>query len=208
MGHKKVPDHRLKRLTVWRHMRRVDRWHNNAGRRLPGGVTAVAAHDAKDRGPDFFCGLNRIDEVGTDIFFQVATPDGEDQQGIFCVEAAAFEPFGKNRGPAFIVGARGELGHIIRRRIGLEAADFAKIVHGMAGIARAAPDAENEQPSATLTNGGQFAGAFLNRCFVELRRNLLDFRQKLFGKAHGDWIVARIPVPPSLEVNPFRKNVR
>ena len=57
----------------------------------------------------------------------------------------------------------------------------------MAGVGRAAADAEDEQPSAAFAHAGQFVGAFFNRVGVQLRRDLLDLGQKLFCKAHGDF---------------------
>ena len=57
----------------------------------------------------------------------------------------------------------------------------------MAGIARAAADAKNEKTPAAFADGGQFAGALFNGGLVELRRDLLDFGQKFFCKAHDDF---------------------
>ena len=54
----------------------------------------------------------------------------------------------------------------------------------MAGVARAAADTEDEQAAAAFADGGKFVRAFFNGGFVELRRDLLDFGEKLFGKAH------------------------
>ena len=54
----------------------------------------------------------------------------------------------------------------------------------MTGIARAAANAEDEQPSTALADGSEFVRTFFNRVRVELRGDLLDFRQKFFCKAH------------------------
>ena len=56
----------------------------------------------------------------------------------------------------------------------------------MAGVAGAAADAEDEQPSAAFAHAGEFIGAFFNGVGVQLRGDLLDFVEKLFGKAHGN----------------------
>jgi hypothetical protein len=55
----------------------------------------------------------------------------------------------------------------------------------MAGIARAAADAENEQPPAAFAHAREFIGAFFNGVGVQLGGDLLDFVEELFGKTHG-----------------------
>jgi len=55
----------------------------------------------------------------------------------------------------------------------------------VAGVAGAAADAEDEQATAALADGGEFFGAFFDGGLIELRRDLLDLGKKLFGKAHG-----------------------
>ena len=184
MRHKKMPDDGLKRLAVRRDVRRVHRRHDDAGSSLLRSVTTVATDNADHRCADRIGDLNRADEIRADIFFEVAAADREDEQAVLRIDTTALEPLGKNRRPAFIVRARGEFGNIVRRRVSLEAADFAEIIHGMTSIACAAADAEDEQTSAAITDGREFVGAFFNGRFVELRRDLLDLGEELFRKAH------------------------
>ncbi len=55
----------------------------------------------------------------------------------------------------------------------------------MAGVGRAAADAEDEEPSAALAHAGEFVGAFFNRVGIQLRGDLLNLDQELFGETHG-----------------------
>src|ERR1035441_8177730 len=79
----------------------------------------------------------------------------KDQQTVLRIEPTTLEPLGKNRRTAIVVGACGQFGNIVRRRVGLKAADFAEVVHGMAGVARAAANAEDEQPPTLFADAGQ-----------------------------------------------------
>ena len=56
----------------------------------------------------------------------------------------------KTRRPALVVGARGQLGDVVGRRVALDAGDLAEIVDGVRAVAGAAADAEEEQPAAAL----------------------------------------------------------
>ena len=77
-----------------------------------------------------------------------------------------------------------QFGDIVRRRISLEAADFAEIVDGVAGVGRAAADAEDEKPPAALAHTGEFIGAFFDPGFVQLFDDLPDLVEKLPGECH------------------------
>src|ERR1039458_7951978 len=113
MRHEQMPDHRLKRFAVRRDVSRVDRRHDDARRRFLRGVTAVASNDADNRGANLPGELNCADQVGTDVFLQVAAADGKNEQAVLCVQPAAFEPLGKNRGPAFVVGAGSQFRNVV-----------------------------------------------------------------------------------------------
>src|SRR5208282_2173072 len=147
--------------------------------------TAVASNDADNRGADLPGELNGADQVGADVFFEITTADGKNEQAVLCVQPAAFKPLGENRGPAFVVGAGSQFRNIIGGRISLESADFAEVVDSVAGVGRAAADTEDEQPSAALAHASQFGHGFLNGVGVQLGDELLDFVEELFGKTHG-----------------------
>jgi hypothetical protein len=54
----------------------------------------------------------------------------------------------------------------------------------MAGVGRAAADAEDEEPAAALAHTGEFVGALFDRSFVQLFDNLPDLVEKLPGECH------------------------
>ena len=90
MRDEQMPHDALKRLAVRRDMRGIYRRNDDAGRRLLRGVTAIATNDADDRRANLLRHLNRADEIGADILFQVASADGKNKQAVFRIDAAAF----------------------------------------------------------------------------------------------------------------------
>ncbi len=126
-----------------------------------------------------------LTRFGLTFFSKIAATHGKNQQTVPGAQATAFEPFGKNRRPAVIVGPRGQFGNIVGGRVSLKTADLPKIIHSMSGITRAAADTEDEQSSAAFAHPRQFIGGLFNRIGVQLGDNLLDFIEELFGKAHG-----------------------
>ena len=70
-------------------------------------------------------------------------------------EARHLQPLGEAGVPALVVHARGQLRHVVGRRVGLEAADLAEVVDRVAGVARRAADAEDEQPPALVAHARQ-----------------------------------------------------
>src|SRR5579859_984789 len=187
MGNEQMPDDSLKRLAMRCDVSRVHRWHDHRGCSLFGRVTAVPSDYANDGSTNSFGELNGADQVRADIFFQIAATYGKNQQAILGVQATAFEPLGKNRCPAFVIGSCGQFGNVVRGRVRLETTDFAEIIHGMTRVARAAANPKDEQPPAALPHACQFIGGLFNGVNVQLRDNLLDFIKELFGKAHGDF---------------------
>ena len=185
MRDEEVPNNALKGFAMRRDVCGIHRGNNDARGGFFRRVTAIATDDADHRCADLFGELNRVDEIRTDIFFQIAAPNRKNQQAVFCSETTALEPFGENRRPAFVIGARGEFGNIVGRRVRFKAADLAKIIHGMTGVAGTAADTEDEKTAATIANGGEFVRTFFNGSFVELRRDLLDLGEKLFRETHS-----------------------
>ena len=60
--------------------------------------------------------------------------------------------------PAVVVGAGGQLGDVVGRRVALDPAQLAEVVDGVRGVPGAAADADDEQSSAALAQAGQTAG--------------------------------------------------
>ena len=55
----------------------------------------------------------------------------------------------------------------------------------MTAIGGAATDAENEETSAMFADGGEFARTFFYGGFIQLRRDLLDFGEKVYNEVSG-----------------------
>ena len=184
MRHEEMPDHGLKRLGMWRDMIGIDGGDDDAGGGLPGCKTAITTHDS-DNGRTHLPGeLDRRDEIRADILFQIAATDGKNHQRVLCIETTALEPFGKNGGPALVVGPGGQLGDIVGRRINLESANLAKIVDGMGRIGRATTDTEDKESSAAFANTGQHIHDALDGLRVELGNDFLGLFKVLARKAH------------------------
>ena len=83
--------------------------------------------------------------------------------------------------PAFVIRARGEFGDVVGRRVAFESGDFAKIVHGVRGVGRAAADAEDEEPAAATAEGDEFANAFFAIVGIQPGDNLGGFFEVLDG---------------------------
>ena len=79
------------------------------------------------------------------------------------VELADFKPPRKHGVPALVVGTGGELRNIVNRAIGLDPAEFSKVVDGVAAVGGAAADAEQEQASFTISQPVEFGCQILDR---------------------------------------------
>ena len=89
-------------------------------------------------------------EVGADIFLGVSSADGNDKDHVFVVQPAATQPIGVAGIPTFVVHPGGQFRNVVRWRVGFNLRDLAEIAHRVGGMARAAADAEDEQPAASL----------------------------------------------------------
>ena len=92
MRDEQMPHDGLKRLRVRRDVLRVHGGNEDARVGRLRGVAPVAAHDAEHRRAGLLRQLNRADEVGADVLFQIAAADGEDEERVLRLEPAAFEP--------------------------------------------------------------------------------------------------------------------
>ena len=139
MGDKQMPDNAVIRFRMWRNMRRVDHGHDDAFIGNPGGIAAVASHNAGDGGSYFFGILDGVHQIGGDIFFKAAPAYGKDEQGIFGAQMRTLEVFCKDGFKALVIGAGRQFGNIIRGAIGLKGAELAKIIGRMRCRPRATP---------------------------------------------------------------------
>jgi len=109
-----------------------------------GGVAAIPTDNAQDFRADGFCILQGSHQIRADIFFEIATTDGEHEYEIVRAQATHAKPSLEHSCPTFIVGSRREFRHIVGRGVSLDARDFSKIVHGMGSVGCAASDAKDE----------------------------------------------------------------
>ena len=114
--------------------------------------------------------LDRPDEVRRHVALDVAAADREHQQRVVGAEPRTLEPGGEDRVPALVVGAGGELGHVVGGRVGLEPAQLAEVVDRVAGVPGRSADAEHEQPPAALADRGETGGDRLDRWSRRARR--------------------------------------
>src|SRR5580704_9458991 len=119
-----MPNDGLESLGVRRHARIFDRrdHDNNVAGLL--GIAAVTAHNAEYFEAPRLALLDRADDVGADVLFQIAAANRKNEDSILGIGAADLEPFGKYRRPAFVVGPRRELRDIVGRRIGFDPAEL------------------------------------------------------------------------------------
>jgi len=157
---------------------------------------AVLADDAVDLGADRLGELEREHEVHRDVLLAVAAAHGEDEDGVARREARDLEPLGEARVPALVVDARRELGDVVRGRVGLEAADLAEVVDGVARVTRRAAHAEDEEAPARVARRAQPDGDGLDRGGVELTHGALGLVEvrldevDLIGFAHSTYPAA------------------
>lgn len=108
MRDEQMPDDGLKRFGVRGDHSGIDSRNDDARISDASGIAAVTADDADDRRPDALSEFEGIDEIGADVFFYIAAAHRKDEEGVGRFEAARFKPRFEDRGPAFVVGPRGE----------------------------------------------------------------------------------------------------
>src|SRR5215467_752494 len=146
-----MPDHRLESFGQGCDPARIDLRNEYNHITVLGGIPVVPADN-----PKHFCRarLRQVDclyDVGTDLTLGVAAADRIDEERILLAELTRIEPCCKDGIPSLIVGAGGELGDVIDGAIGFYSAQFAKIVHSVAAIGRAATNANQEKASLALS---------------------------------------------------------
>src|ERR1700685_4521368 len=156
-----VPDDGLEGFGMRSDVGGIDGGDEDAGVGDGGGVASVAADDADDFCADGFGVLERGDEIGADVLFEIAAADGEDQEQVVGAEAAGAQPAVEDRGPAFIVGSGGEVRDVGGGGVGFDAGNFAEVVDGVGSVGGAAADAEDEEASSGDASGGEKFGGLV-----------------------------------------------
>ena len=132
---------------------------------------------AEDLRADLARELERADEVHADVLLPVAAADAEDEDAVLLAQPRALEPLGEAGVPPLVVHPRGELGDVVGRRVGLEAADLAEVVDRVAGVPGRAPDAEDEEaPAASRTPARPSAKASIAAASSLRTRSMLSSR--------------------------------
>ncbi len=121
--------------------------------------------------PGFATRFERANDIDRNIFLAAAAADRKDQHAVARADARAFQPRGETGVPAFVVGAGGKFGNVVGGRVGFKAAQFAKIVDRVAGVAGRAADAQNEQTAAEFANARQTRGHAFDGGDVHLLQN-------------------------------------
>jgi len=151
MRNQQMPDDRLEGFGVRRHRRLIDDRDQHANIGDFGSVAAVASDHAADGRADALRLLHGAHEIGADVLLKIAAAYRKDHHHIAGVQAAAAQPVSKRRLPAIVVNARRQLRDIIGRRVGFNAADFAKVVDRMRSVPGTAADSQNKQSPASVT---------------------------------------------------------
>ena len=115
----------------------------------------------------------------TDTFFSTLPPPTENTRTASRgADPRAFQPARKTGLPAFVIGARREFGHVVGGGVSFKAAELAKIVHRVAGVAGRTSHAQDEQTSTALAHLGQPPGHMLNLSGIHLFEDGDGFGQK------------------------------
>src|SRR5262249_13341514 len=147
-GDEQVPYHRLKCLGVGRDRFRID-GRNDAYRIADlGRVAAVAPDDAENFRAAILRVVERAYQVRADILLEIAAAHGKYKDGVLGGQPRNPQPLAEDRIPAFVVGPRSELGHVVGRRVGFDARYLAEVIDRMGAVAGASADAEKKQPAA------------------------------------------------------------
>src|ERR1700727_527315 len=128
--YQRVPDDCLKCLD----QRGFEIWwgiHNDCGVGQLGERAVRRAHDAVDQGTPITGELNRVDEVDRDVVQTRAATDTEHQYAVGRRQIRYCEPRGKRGVPSVFVGARGQLGNVVRGSVALDPTQFPEVIDGV-----------------------------------------------------------------------------
>jgi hypothetical protein len=198
MGDEKVADHGRKSLGVRRDVLRHERRDQDGGVGNLPCIAPVTADDCIDLRAYFTRMVHRCDEIRGEIRRNAATADGQGQDSVSGAEPRAAQPFDVRRIPTVVVDTRGELGDVVGRRVGLEAAELAGVVDGMSGVRGRAPDAEDEQPAALVTHLRETGGEALDRLRIQLTHDPGGLLEVALREAHDGILQAAKVLRPNL----------
>src|SRR2546427_9442122 len=130
-------------------------------------MTPIPADYTAHPGSKRFCIVAHCHDTRADIPLDPAATHRKLQYRITRLQSAGFQPCSKHRRPAFIVDPGGQFGNVVGWRICLDSSELAEIVHRVRRVSRTAPDADDEQPPAALTNIHKNGSHSLDRVGIE-----------------------------------------
>ena len=161
-----VPNHRSQALDNRSDQLVIDGGDYHAGIGSLSREAAIAPDNTGYRRAAQFGQFDGANDIGADRRVNAAAADREDQQAVLGFQAGRLQPGREGALPALIVDPRGQLRDIVGGTIGFEAADFAEVVGGMAGMAGAATHPDDEQAPTPVAYLGQSQGHGLNSLAV------------------------------------------
>ena len=138
----------------------------HASASLHGGA-AVAADDAEAPRAALLGELDGAHDVRRDALLRLPPPTEKTSSASRAPSRETFSQAVKDGVPALVVDARGQLGDVVGRRVGLEAAELAEVVDGVAGVPGRAAHAEDEEPAAVVAHRAQAVGDRVDGACVE-----------------------------------------
>ena len=118
--------------------------------------------------------VERAHQVHAHAQLGVTAADGQDEDGVVPVGPADAEPLDEHRLPALVVDARGELGDVVDRGVGLDVTELPEVVDGVAAVRRAAAGPEKKQPASATPQLHEAVRDAIDRLVVESARDLTD----------------------------------
>src|ERR1035437_2029745 len=149
MGSHQVPNARLKCLRVRGYVHRIDGRDQHAGIGHGRGKSAVAPDDAYNLTANLLGEFQGCDQVGADLFLEIAAADGKDEDCVVRAELADAKPALENPGPAFVVRASGQVGDVGGGSVRFDAGNLTEIVDRVRGVGGATANAEDEETALT-----------------------------------------------------------
>ena len=189
VAHQEVPDHRAEPLGVGRDPIGRDGRDDDAGL---GGRAASRRRPCRRcrtrRAPRSRASSSARTRLGETFFSRLPPPTENTSSASSRAEPRDLEPLGEAGLPALVVHARGQLGHVVGRRVRLEAADLAEVVDRVAGVPGRAADAQDEQPPAAVAHAREPGREGVDRGCVEPAhrgQRLIQVRPDELGGAHS-----------------------
>ena len=146
--HEQMPHDGLKGFRVRRNGVGIHHGHDNARISQLGGHPTVASDNPDNRRASRSRKLDDGHEIRTDARLAAAAADGEHEHAVTRGEPAGPQPAHQRLVPPVVIDAGGELGDVVRRRVGLEAGELAEVADRVRRVRGAAAVADDEQPAA------------------------------------------------------------